>query len=468
MDISRPPINAWYGFVERARTMASNVATTLSQQARKREMQRNDTLQELVRIDIRHGDQNRARFLGLLAVLRQIDIGQASETIAKLQTLHELNMLWPTAWIIPQLESRSFAALPPLHDDQALFMPKARDPLTEEAGSVLLSSIQCQISSATRHACEAPFTVDELCSVLTRSQEMSALGLDGISYPLFHILRTTALEKLCALGNALLRGHHLPDGELMLQGVLLPKKGDLSLLQNYRPLSIADVSFCLLGGVILKHLQAAAQDVISLSQTGLILGRHSASNVVTLYLLQHTVQSGKVVGLLWILNLDQQKVYNRVQHDWLLDCLQAYGFGPRFLAYIQGDPMSCLLYNFSSQLMLDYVKYHHHAGTKLNWDTSNPMFLSSLAFADDILLVVNNRHNLAKFLNALDLYEMASNAQVNKEKSQAFFFARDQSLANDGLEDDIPYPILGDSQAEIVHLGYLFHLNGGIPHITIK
>ncbi|SOV06864.1 uncharacterized protein UDID_17949 [Ustilago sp. UG-2017a] len=227
-EASRPPIKAWYAFVERVRTTSSNVATTLSQQACKRDLQCNATVQELASIDIRHGDQNQARFLELLTFLRQMDI----------------------TYIIPRFESRTFAALPSLRDSHsthdgleekplaiqlfytALFTPKERDSLTEEAGSILISSIQSRISSATFHACEAPFTVEELHSVLTRSQEMSAPGLDGISYPLFRILGTTALEKLCALGNALLYGHHLPNGEPMLRGVLLPKKGDLSLLNS--------------------------------------------------------------------------------------------------------------------------------------------------------------------------------------------------------------------------------------------
>ncbi|SAM83592.1 related to Retrovirus-related POL polyprotein [Ustilago bromivora] len=233
-ETSRPPIAAWYAFVERVHKTSSNIVTTLSQQARKREAQHITTLQELTSIDIRHGDQNRAKFLDLLAIMHQMDICQANETIKKCQAIHELNMFRPTAWIIPKLESRSFAVLPSICDDQGiyhnifeklltiqcfyttLFTPKEHDCLSEEASSMLLSSVQCQNSPATRHTCKAPFTLEELCSILSRSQEMSAPGLDGITYPLLHILSNTALEKLCALGNALLRGHHLPDGEPML------------------------------------------------------------------------------------------------------------------------------------------------------------------------------------------------------------------------------------------------------------
>ena len=116
--------------------------------------------------------------------------------------------------------------------------------------------------------------------------------------------------------------------------------------------------------------------------------------MITLYLLLHAVKTKKIENPIWILNLDQQKAYDRVRHKWLIECLETYGLGPRFLTYIktiyrhptvchsaeghltepirlrrgilQGDPMSCLLYNFSLQPLLDYAQHHHHAGTELN------------------------------------------------------------------------------------------------------
>ncbi|KAJ1601139.1 hypothetical protein NDA14_007466 [Ustilago hordei] len=510
---SQPPIQAWYSFVERIRATTANIANSQRQQSQKRARKRNEISSKLSQIDIRHGDENRRRFLELLTMLRLIDRTEAADTVKKRRALHELNMFVPTAWIIPKLESRAFASLPALKDCEGtheslaakldairrfyttLFTPTSANQTSEEASSVLLSSVRRKISSATRHKCDSPFTVAELQAVLKRSVDDSAPGMDGVTYPLLRTLGEPALERLCAMGNALLRGHSLPDGEPNLRGVMLPKKGDLSQLKNYRPLSIAAVAFRILGGVVSSRLQAAAQEVIASTQTGFILGRHSASNVVTLYLLHYAVASGRHVDPIWILNLDQQKAYNRVRREWLLDCLLAYGFGSRFITYIrenyrhptvcqsaeghftppiplqcgilQGDPMSCLLYNFMLQPMLDYAQHRHHAGTLLDWDPDHQMFVSSLAFADDILLVVNNKRDLAKFMDALDLYEMASNAKVNEEKSQAFFFVRGANDGNDLQPQDIPYPFLGDPQAEVVHLGYPFRLDGGIPQNTI-
>lgn len=511
--VNLSPVQAWYRFVERIRATTSNVANSQRQQALKQANKRVTILGELTQIDIRHGDENRRRFLELLSLLRSIDRSEMANTIRTRRALHEANMFMPTSWIIPKMESRAFAGLPPLSDREGthttivaklraifrfystLFTPKPVDSNSKEAAAVLLASVRRSISSATKHACEAPFTVDELRKVLTRSVDDSAPGMDGLTYPLLRILNTPALERLCAMGNALFRGHSLPAGEPSLRGVLLPKKGDLSQLQNYRPLSISATAFRVLGGAISNRLQPAAQEVIASTQTGFVLGRHSASNVVALYLLHHAVASGRLEGPVWVLNLDQQKAYDRVRREWLLDVLVAYGFGPRFLAYIreiyrhptvyqsaeghftepiplrcgilQGDPMSCLLYNFTLQPMLDFAHDHHHAGTMLTWDAEHPMTISSLAFADDILLVVNNKRDLAKFLDALDLYEMASNAKVNEEKSQAFFFARGANEGADLQPDDIPYPTIGDPHAEIIHLGYPFRLDGGVPLQTI-
>ncbi|KAJ1024594.1 hypothetical protein NDA13_004523 [Ustilago tritici] len=423
-------------------------------------------------------------------------------------------MLRPTAWIIPRLESRSFTIMETIHDEQGvhetvasklravhrfykkLFTPKPQDVWSEEVSAVLLSSVRRQIEPATRHALEAPFTVEELRAALKRACDLSAPGMDGVTYPLLDATSAVSLPRLCAMANALFRGHPLPKGEPSLRGVLLPKKGNLSNLGNYRPLSIAAVTFRILGAAVAQGLQRAAQEVISVSQSGFILGRHSARNVITLYLLLHATQTGMIEDTLWVLNLDQQKAYDHVRREWLLDCLATYGFGPRFLTYVrkiyrhptlrhcvegffteqialkcgilQGDPMSCLLYYLSLQPMLDFAQDHHHASTKLRWDTTSPLSVSSLAFADDVLLIVNNKADLAKFLDTLDLYEMASNARVNEDKSQAFFFTRSPDTTGDLSPDDIPFPVIGQSDTEIVHLGYPFRLDGGVPSQTIE
>ncbi|SPC65742.1 uncharacterized protein UHOD_12171 [Ustilago sp. UG-2017b] len=244
-----------------------------------------------------------------------------------------------------------------------LFTPKPRSTITEEAASILLGSVQRRIKSTTRHTIEATFTVEELKAVLARSPESSAPGLNGLTYPLFQATSDIFLQWLCALGNALLRDHHLSEA----------------------------AAFRILGGAVSNRLQPAAAKA-------------------------HAVKTNHIAGPLWILNLDQQKAYDRVRHEWLIDCLR---------------PNVVLLYNFSLQPLLNYARNHHHAGTTLNWDLSSPFHVSSLAFSDDILLIVNNRNDLASFVDSLGLYQLASKAKVNAEKSQVFLFSQQHLSRNE-------------------------------------
>ncbi|KAJ1591774.1 hypothetical protein NDA12_002865 [Ustilago hordei] len=287
-NINHAPVPSFFAFIERLRTTTAAISTSLSQARQRSDAQRHQLFQQLTSLDIRRGDDTRALFLHLLAHLRQLDTVHVQKSVSDCNRLHEINMFRPTAWVIPRLESRSFTATPEFVDNQdahstpaakllaicrfytTLFTPKPRSTITEEAASILLGSVQRRIKSTTRHTIEAAFTVEELKAVLARSPESSAPGLDGLTYPLLQATSDIFLQRLCALGNALLRGHHLSEGEPMLRGVLLPKKGDLSQLANYRPLSIAAAAFRILGGAVSNRLQPAAAKVVHTAQTGFI------------------------------------------------------------------------------------------------------------------------------------------------------------------------------------------------------
>ncbi|CDW96678.1 hypothetical protein [Sporisorium scitamineum] len=179
-NVNHSPVASYFTFVERLRAAAATISASLSQRRQKEEAQRHLTLRQLSSLDIRHGDDTRAQFLHLLDRLRHLDAAISQTAVSQYRNLHEANMYRPTAWIIPRLESRSFAATPDLMDDQGthsiiaaklvaihrfyttLFTPKPRDRLSEEAGTILLGSINRRIKPATCHSLEAPFTVEEL------------------------------------------------------------------------------------------------------------------------------------------------------------------------------------------------------------------------------------------------------------------------------------------------------------------
>ncbi|CAM2119751.1 unnamed protein product [Caretta caretta] len=74
------------------------------------------------------------------------------------------------------------------------------------------------------------------------------------------------------------------------------------------------------------------EDVIHPDQTYTIPGRTIFDN---LYLVWDLLELGCRDGLSFALSLDQEKVFDRVDHGYLLGTLRALGFGSQFMGFLQ-------------------------------------------------------------------------------------------------------------------------------------
>ncbi|CAM2113128.1 unnamed protein product [Caretta caretta] len=117
----------------------------------------------------------------------------------------------------------------------------------------------------------------------------------------------------------------------------------------------------------------------------------------------------------------QEKAFNRVDHGYLLSTLQAFGFGPQFVGFLR------VLYTSAECLV------------KLNWTLTEPVSFGRLtglvlwelelrlvlsAYADDMLLMVQDLGHLARVEACQAIYSAASSARVNWVKSSGLVFGR--------------------------------------------
>lgn len=325
-----------------------------------------------------------------------------------------------------------------------LYLPRSITTKTKEAASILLELVQTKLHAALKESLDVPFTIKELEHALGKANNPSAPGLDSITYVSIAIMGKPFLDALASLGNLLLQGHSLPKGEPTYQGILTPKKGSPADPKNYRLLSIASAPFCSLGKAMANRLQGVATKIINASQVGFVSGRYMDDILVSLHLLLHAALNKQLQGQVWVLSLDQHKAFDWVRREWLLNCLASYGVGLQSLLFTQemychpsvlqtikghltdpillkcglpqGNLLLSVLYNISLQPLLGYA-HKHHIGVTLKWDPSHPV--SSMAFVNDVLLVFSSKVELDQFLDVLDLYKMASNGKVNKDKSCA-------------------------------------------------
>ncbi|CAM2097074.1 unnamed protein product [Caretta caretta] len=187
------------------------------------------------------------------------------------------------------------------------------------------------------------------------------------------------------------------------------------------------------------RLGSVLVDVIHPDQTYSVPGRTIFNN---LYLVRNLLELGCWDGLSFaLLSLDQKKVFDRVDHGYLLSTLQAFGFGPQFVGFLQvlyasteclvrlnwtltepvsfergvrqGCPLSGHLYALAIEPFLCLLR-RRLTGLALQ-EPELRLVLSE--YTDDVLLVVQDPGDLARVEACQAIHLAASSARVNWVKS---------------------------------------------------
>ncbi|KAL7872663.1 hypothetical protein AOLI_G00117340 [Acnodon oligacanthus] len=114
--------------------------------------------------------------------------------------------------------------------------------------------------------------------------------------------------------------------------ILLPKKGGLQDIKNWRP-----VSLCTDLKVFSKALAIRLRDVmghvIHLDQTYCVPGRTISDNIC---LIRDVLEVSNILGVdSGLISLDQEKAVARVEHQYLWCTLEAFGFSPYFITMVR-------------------------------------------------------------------------------------------------------------------------------------
>jgi hypothetical protein len=96
---------------------------------------------------------------------------------------------------------------------------------------------------------------------------------------------------------------------------LLPKKVEVTMIQQYRPICLLNVSFNIFATVLTDKINLVAQKVIRSSQTAFLPGRYIMEGGVVLHETIHELHRKKKDGV--ILKLDFEKAYHKVKWPFL-------------------------------------------------------------------------------------------------------------------------------------------------------
>ncbi|KAG6510221.1 hypothetical protein ZIOFF_028230 [Zingiber officinale] len=274
------------------------------------------------------------------------------------------------------------------------------NPITENRVLMAKSqahSIPLLISQEENAELSAVPLMEEVKQVIWEMNEEGAAGPDGFPVSFFVSCWEIICEDVLEAVVDFFHGGSLPKGMATTTLVLIPKIGCVQEWKDFRPISLCNVSNKIISKVLANKLRKILGKIISPSQSGFVKGRLISDNVLLAqelhHKLNHHVRGGNLV-----LKLDMAKAYDRVQWEFLFKVLHCFGFSDKVIGLIRSCIVNCWLFvRINGSL----------AGCSCN--------ISHLAYAGDIMIMMNGSINGVKMVKALlDRYMLVSGQAINE------------------------------------------------------
>jgi len=149
-----------------------------------------------------------------------------------------------------------------------------------------------------------------------------SLGPDGFLAEFYQIFWELIKDDLLAMFTDFNQGT-LPLNRLNFGNIiLLPKKNDARIIQQYRPTCLLNVSFELFTKVATNRLTSIAQKLIWPTQTTFLPGRNIMEGVIILHETIHELHTKKQDSV--IFKIDFEKAYDKVNWNFLQQTMKGF------------------------------------------------------------------------------------------------------------------------------------------------
>lgn len=333
--------------------------------------------------------------------------------------------------------------------------PEKDEPERQRATEEALAGVTAHLNDWEKEMLGEHLTREDVETALQEAATGKSPGLDGIPAELWKELhkRQKADQKkerpafdvihaLKIVFNDIERRGVLP-GTDFNKGWICPiyKKKDKRQIENYRPITLLNADYKILTRIIASKLAMVAPSLIHPDQAGFIPGRQIFHHIKLTKLLIDQAEAEDLDGC--IVALDQEKAYDKVNHDYLWEVLKHMGFPESFIRTIQGlydgaesvvivngessgafliirgvrqgDPMSCLLFNLAIEPLACALRNSALKGIKLPGLQER---IIAMLFADDTTVYLNKEDDFGTLMDILRRWCDASRAKFNEEKTE--------------------------------------------------
>ncbi|KAA5608736.1 reverse transcriptase family protein, partial [Pseudomonas aeruginosa] len=295
----------------------------------------------------------------------------------------------------------------------------------------------------TRHYTEdiPDISLYEIRMALKQLKNNKAPGEDGITTELLKAGGTPVLKVLQKLFNSSLLDGKPPQAWNRGVVILFFKKGDKTLLKNYRPIALLSHVYKLFSRVITKRLERRFDDFQPTEQAGFRKGFSTIDHIHTLrQIVQKTEEYNRPLCLAFV---DYEKAFDSVETWAVLRSLQRCRIDHRYIEVLkclynnatmsvrvqehctkeipvkrgvrQGDVISPKLFITALE---DSFKLLEWQGLGIN---INGEYITHLRFADDIVVMAESLEDLGRMLGDLSRVSQQVGLKMNMDKTKVMY-----------------------------------------------
>jgi ribonuclease HI len=326
------------------------------------------------------------------------------------------------------------------------------DESREQAIRKMTDQIEKTLTNEQKNMMAEMTTIEDLEEALKQTKNGKSPGEDGLTYEFYKSWPRPRNEEEAKENPDIVRilTIVIQDTEefgiydkAFTKGVmaLIYKKKEKTKIENYRPITLLNTDYKLQTKSIATKLGKVAKDLIHEDQAGFIPGRglydHTRTTHMTIEYCELMEKNGCIVSL------DQEKAYDKIDHEYLWRVLEKNNFPEEFIKKIknlygqaetsvmvngvvpkpikiergvrQGCPMSCLLYDLAIEPLAQAIRKSTLKGIKVKGTKEK---LKVKLFADDTLVYLRESDNMKTLDNTIETFCKASTAKFNLEKSE--------------------------------------------------
>ncbi len=297
-----------------------------------------------------------------------------------------------------------------------------------------------KLSEAEKLSCDSKIKESEIADVIKNLKTEKSPGSDGLTpefykkfWPKIKFLFMKMVEETYEKGEL---DYSMRKALL----ALLFKKGDETLLKNFRPISLTNYDYKIICFALANRLQKVLKNIIHEDQTGYIKGRYIGTNARIIEDYFEHCQDFNIPGIL--LFLDFEKAFDSVEWNFMISVLDKFNFGEGFKKWVkilynkpiisiknngwlskdiklhrgvrQGCPLSALLFVLTVEIMAIKIRQNKNIH---GFQCADQEIKTSM-YADDTSLLLSDLDSLKYAIDTVNDFSAVAGPKLNVDKTE--------------------------------------------------